>query len=353
MAETTMNQRATAARLVMSRSDEDFVTELARGSQDALGPLYTRYAASIFRLAEQSLGRAAAEEVVQEVFLAVWRSAGSFDPAQGAFRPWLYQLAHWKILNELRRRRRRPAEQSATSEEDEEGIFARFADREPGPEEVAWMREHGRIVQSALDSLPDRQRQAVSLAFLGDMTHEQVAEALDVPLGTAKTRIRSGLQGLRVRLAPVAASLLAVGVAVVGVRLVQSDTAYQRDERALSLVTTSELVPLRLTPAPASAGLLPGDAHANYRGRDGNRLAVLTVEHLPAAGSGQTYQAWVRHGQTWTSLGTFTVQADGAARLIAEDAALAVLPDRVVVTVEPSGGSSAPGPNVLLTWPAA
>ena len=214
------------------------------------------------------------------------------------------------------------------------------------------MREHGRIVQSALDSLPDRQRQAVSMAFLGDMTHEQVAQALDVPLGTAKTRIRTGLQGLRVRLAPLAASLLAVGVAVVGVRLVQSESAFQRDERALSLVTTSELVPLRLTPTAGSAGLLPNDAHANYRGRAGTALAVLTVEHLPPASVGQTYQAWVRHGERWTSLGAFVVQADGAARLIADDAALATAPDSVAVTVEPGGGSTTPGQSVVLSWSA-
>src|SRR5262252_8983288 len=285
-------------RLDSARTDEELVLELAVGGQEALGPLYTRYAKTIFRLAEHSLDRAAAEEIVQEVFLAVWRSAATFDPRQGAFRPWLFQLAHWKILNELRRRRRRPAEQHAA--DDEEDVFARLADREPGPEERAWQEEHGRIVQSALESLPDRQRQAVSMAFLEDMTHEQVAHALDVPLGTAKTRIRSGLQILRANLAPMAASLLGVGLAIVGFRYVQSQAAYDRDERALTLVTTSELVPLRLTPASAQ---VPAAAHANYRGRAGTALAVLTTESLPPPPSGGAYQAWVRHGGTWTSLG--------------------------------------------------
>src|SRR3979411_3328042 len=95
-------------RLDSGRTDEELIAELAVGRQESLGPLYTRYAAAIFRLAEHSLDLAAAEEIVQEVFLAIWRSAPTFDPHQGAFRPWLYQLAHWKILNELRRRRRRP-----------------------------------------------------------------------------------------------------------------------------------------------------------------------------------------------------------------------------------------------------
>ena len=79
---------------------------------------------------------------MQEVFLAIWRSAATFDPRQGAFRPWLFQLAHWKILNELRHRRRRPAEQYGITEE--EDIFAEVADREPGPEERAWQKEYGR-----------------------------------------------------------------------------------------------------------------------------------------------------------------------------------------------------------------
>src|SRR6266550_4018804 len=184
---------------VAERSDDELMRELAHGQQEALGPLYSRYAALVFHMAHQSLDRPAAEEIVQEVFLTIWRGAASFDPAQGGFRPWLLRLVHWKILNELRRRRRRPAEEKAeVSDED------RF---------------------------------------------QQLARALDVPLGTAKTRIRSGLQILRMQLAPIAASLLGLGLALVGFRYVQSQMAYERDERALDQVTTSELVPLRLTPA--------------------------------------------------------------------------------------------------------
>jgi RNA polymerase sigma factor (sigma-70 family) len=334
------------ARRDTARTDEELLAELAQGDQEVLGPLYARYAGAIFRLAEHSLDRAAAEEIVQEVFLAVWRSARTFDPQQGPFRPWLFQLAHWKILNELRRRRRRPAEERAGDEED---VFARLADGEPGPEEHAWQREHGRIVQSALESLPARQRQALTLAFLEGMTHEQVAHALDVPLGTAKTRIRSGLQLLRTNLAPMAASLLGLGLAVVGFRYVQSQAAYDRDERALSLVTTSDLVPARLTPASAQ---VPPQAHANYRGRAGTALAVLTTESLPPPPAGRVYEAWVRHGETWTALGLVQPNSDGAARLIVENAALAALPDAVEITLEPASGSQSPSSEVLLAWSA-
>jgi RNA polymerase sigma-70 factor, ECF subfamily len=303
-----------------ARTDEELMRDLARGQQQALGPLYSRYASLVFHLSAQSLDRAIAEELVQEVFLTVWRGAASFDPQQGAFRPWLLRLTHWKILNELRRRRRQPTQ---------DGEFD-LVDEEPGPEERAWQSEHERILKTALDALPPKQRQAVAMAFLQDMTHEQVARALDVPLGTAKTRIRSGLQILRLQLAPIAASLLGLGLAIVGFQYVQTRVTLDREERAIALVTTSELVPLRLVPTSSS---VPVGAHANYRGREGNAVAVLSVEALPAG----TYQAWVRHADRRTSMGTFSVDKDGNARLIAENTELSTPPDGVEITLEPAG----------------
>jgi hypothetical protein len=134
---------------------------------------------------------------------------------------------------------------------------------------------------------------------------------------------------------------------VIGFRLVQTQITLERDSRAIALVTTSELAPLRLTPVSTS---VPAGAHANYRGRPGIDIAVLSTELLPQAPSGETYQAWVRHGETWTSLGTFSVAADGTAQLIAEDRALVNPPDTVEITVEHSGGASTPSANVVLAW---
>jgi hypothetical protein len=230
----------------------------------------------------------------------------------------------------------------------DDDVFGRLPDEEPGPEERAWRTEHRQVVRSALEGLPPKQRQAVALAFLEDMTHEQVAQALDVPLGTAKTRIRSGLQQLRLRLAPIAATLLGLGLAVVGFRSMQTQLADNRDERALSLVTSSEVVPLRLSPVSAD---LPAGAHASYRGRAGNSLAVLTSEGLPDLPSGQVYQAWVRHADHWTSLGTFVPDATGMVRLIADSPDLVTLPAALEITVEPAGGAKAPSGPVVLVWP--
>src|SRR6266566_3052198 len=325
---------ASAARADATLTDEELMLELAHGRHEALGSLHSRHSRLVFYLALQSLERPAAEELVQELFLTIWRGANAFDPEQGSFRPWLLRLAHWRILNELRRRHRRPLVQRDVDDEDE--LFQQVLDQEPGPEERVFQTEHRRIVDSALDSLPPKQREAVALAFLEDMTHQQVAAALDVPLGTAKTRIRSGLHSLRVVLAPVAASLFGLGFAVVGVRYMQTQITLDRDERALTLVTMSELAPLRLGAATSD---LPAGAHANYRGRAGSNLAVFTAEGLPTPSDGKAYQTWVRQGDQWTSLGTFTPDTDGTARVITENSALAAAPTAVEITVEPAAGS--------------
>src|SRR5260221_8507048 len=145
-----------AARTDAIRTDEELMLELARGRHEALGALYSRHSRLVFYLALQSLERPTAEELVQEVFLTIWRGANAFDPEQGSFRPWLLRLAHWRILNELRRRHRRPQLQRNVDEEDE--LFQQVLDQEPGPEGRAFQKEHRRIVDSALEAVAPKQR---------------------------------------------------------------------------------------------------------------------------------------------------------------------------------------------------
>ena len=178
--------------------------DLARGQHEALGSLYARYAPFIVHLAMRHLERAAAEEILQEVCVAVWRDAARFNSEQGTFRSWLLRMVRWKVLNELRHRRRQPRHAHDDVHTDEPLQY--IADEQPGPDERAIQVERDRLVQSALAALPHKQRQAVTLAFLGNLSHQEVAAALNLPLGTAKTRIRSGLERLRLHLTPAAAS---------------------------------------------------------------------------------------------------------------------------------------------------
>jgi RNA polymerase sigma-70 factor, ECF subfamily len=249
------------------RNDEELMSELAAGRREALGPLHGRYASLVFGLAARSLDRASAEEITQEVFLTVWQKAATFDPARGTFRAWVSQITQTRVVNELRRRGRRPR---ATSDSNGTGS-ENLADSEPGPAEAVW-REHRRaVVRAAVETLPPPQREALSLAFLEDLTNEQVAAFLNLPVGTAKSRIRAGLKSLRVKLAPLVAVglILASFLTLAGLREKAHQVALRRQDRALSLVTNSDVVPKRLGAAP---GTNPA-AHGNYRGRAGLNFA--------------------------------------------------------------------------------
>src|SRR4051812_45196641 len=222
-----------------SLSDEELMSQLAAGRQDALGPLHGRYASLIYNVAAQTIGGATAEEIVQDVFVAVWRKASTFDPARGTFRAWVLRIAHLRVLNELRRRGRR-----IQIVPDPEGVRVESVP-EPGPSppEEAWRKHRRAIVRQAVAALPPPQRQALRLAFLEDLTHEQIANFLGLPLGTTKSRIRAGLHTLRAHLAP----LFAAGLLIIGlIAIVQLRERSLRNYEALRLVTSSDIVPRRM-----------------------------------------------------------------------------------------------------------
>jgi RNA polymerase sigma-70 factor, ECF subfamily len=294
-------------------------------------------------MAAQTLDRASAEEIVQEVFVAVWRKASTFDPGRGTFRAWVMRIAHLRILNELRRRSRRPR----LADDPEGQHLAEHSDPHGEPSEQAWRNAQRAAVRQAIEALPAPQRQALSMAFFDDLTHEQVASNLDLPLGTAKTRIRAGMQKLRVLLAPLVMITLAV-TGWLSLRLGVRQNELWRNQGALQMVTSSDVKPIRL----AAASGVPEASHGRYLGRPGTGMAVLTFSHLSPAPSGRAYQAWALYEGRWISLGTSQVDKTGHALLIAEDPHLAVTPEALRVTLEAAGGSSAPTGAAVIEWPA-
>jgi RNA polymerase sigma-70 factor (ECF subfamily) len=325
-----------------SLSDEDLMIELAAGRKDALGPLHGRYASLVYNVAAQSIGGAAAEEIVQDVFVAVWRKAGTFDPSRGAFRAWVLRIAHLRVLNELRRRGRR-----IQVEPDPEGVrVASVPEPGPGPPDEAWRTHRRAIVRQAVAALPPLERQALSLAFLEDLTHEQIADFLKLPLGTTKSRIRAALHTLRSRLAPVfAGGLLVVGLITV-LHLRERSRLYHE---SLRLVTSSDIVPRRMA---ATAGpAVQSETHGNYRGRPGTPLAVLTFSHFAPAPAGRIYAVWGEFGSRWVHLGTVQPKDDGSDLLIAEGAHLKLPPMALKVTLETVGRPRAPSSATVIAWP--
>lgn len=158
--------------------------------QRAVEDLYARYSRPLFSLAYQVTGSDRyAQDVVQEVFIAVWRDAARFDPARGSASSWLFALARHKAIDFVRKEaaiRRRTADVDLSFEEASDDV-----------DQDAWLNIRRERVREALKQLPEAQRTVVELAFFSGLTHVEVAEHLDIPLGTAKTRIRTGLLRLR------------------------------------------------------------------------------------------------------------------------------------------------------------
>jgi RNA polymerase sigma-70 factor (ECF subfamily) len=166
-------------------SDSELIQRTGDGDEGAYEKLYNRYARSVFGLALRRLGdRGRAEDAVQETFASVWRSAATYRPERGPGAPWLYGVARNAIVDRSRARTEPPAE---APEE---------ASLELSPEERAEQAWTSWRVHRALETLPERERQVIELAYWSDLSQSEVAERLGIPLGTVKTRTRSALQHL-------------------------------------------------------------------------------------------------------------------------------------------------------------
>jgi RNA polymerase sigma-70 factor (ECF subfamily) len=319
-------------------ADSELVASIGRGDERALRTLHRRYASLVFTAAARVVDAAAAEEIVQDVFMTLWRKHEMFDPARGTLKAWLGQVARRRALNVLRSRRR--------AGETGEGV-EEIADEALEPDEALWTAHRQSALHAAIDALPDAQRRALSLAYFDELTQEQVAAVLRVPLGTTKTRIRSAMR----RIAPAIAALLGAGLILVLWRRKELAAEREaRDERALVMVTSSDVVVRHLAAAPG----VPPETHANYRARPGGSVAVLTASHLTPLPAGERYVGWVRHDAAWRSLGELTVRPDGGSLLLAEDAGLAQGVDAIEITRESARGASRGGSPVgapVVVWP--
>lgn len=175
-------------------SDATLVMAIARYEEFALAEAYNRHAGAVFALARRLLAdRTVAEEVVQEIFLRLWNDPTRFDPSRGSLRSYLLIDAHGRVVDMLR------ADASRRQREDRDAR-RRAADpydleREVGDLVVS------ELVRTALDTLSEGERTAIEVAYFGGYTFREVAMRLDLPEGTVKSRIRSGLRRLARQLA--------------------------------------------------------------------------------------------------------------------------------------------------------
>jgi RNA polymerase sigma factor (sigma-70 family) len=175
--------------------DAELLMRLAEGDEHALEELYARFGGAMHAVALRvTRAERSAEEVVQDALMAVWREPGRFDPARGSLGPWLLTLTRYKAIDAVRREtvvRRHTADVDLELREAPDDVH-----------DEAWLAIRRQRLAEAIARLPDDQRRAVELAFLGGLTHVEVAEREGIPLGTAKTRIRTALLKLRGDLAP-------------------------------------------------------------------------------------------------------------------------------------------------------
>ena len=169
----------------------DLLVRIANGDQAAFAELYDMLSPRAFGLILRVLvDRAQCEEVLQEVFLEIWQSAGRFAPDKGQGRSWVLTIAHRRAVDRVR-------SAQASSDRDVRAGFREISTTPAGVAEEVELRIAGERVSEALSALPEPQREAIVLAYFGGYSQSEIAALVGAPLGTVKTRMRDGLSRLR------------------------------------------------------------------------------------------------------------------------------------------------------------
>jgi RNA polymerase sigma-70 factor (ECF subfamily) len=186
----------------MPDGDGELIRRAAAGDERAIAALYDRYGGVVYAVAFRIVGqRADAEEVVVEAFAQAWRDAARFEAARGSVAGWLTMIARSRALDLVRARARRERI-TASAAADRFDVLPAAGDWPGDPSRAVDHAERRVRVREALESLSPPQRQAIELAYFEGLSQSEIAERLQEPLGTIKTRVRLGMQKLRECLRP-------------------------------------------------------------------------------------------------------------------------------------------------------
>jgi RNA polymerase sigma-70 factor, ECF subfamily len=178
-------------------ADEELMPLVGRKDPEAFEVLYDRHGGAAYSLAYRIVGdRAAAEEVTQEAFISVWRSGARFDATRGSVRSWLLSVVRNRAIDFLRSK---AGKAPKLDFDDDSALEQRPAAERT--EEEALRRETAGEVRGALGKLPGEQSKVIELAYFGGFSHSEIAEILQLPMGTVKGRMRLGLEKIRGELA--------------------------------------------------------------------------------------------------------------------------------------------------------
>ncbi len=178
--------------------DEELMQRLAYRDLQAFRALYSRYGNLVYSTSLRVVRDSQiAEDMVQEIFLRIWRKPESYLPQRGRFSTWLTSVTRNRAVDEIRSRNRRFRHETASPEEQEREFAGPERD---DPALTAELSDQRRLILAALAGIPLEQRQVIELAYFGGLTQQEISARLSQPLGTVKTRIRLGMQKLRVAL---------------------------------------------------------------------------------------------------------------------------------------------------------
>jgi RNA polymerase sigma-70 factor, ECF subfamily len=186
-----INRRADLREL----ADEELMHLVRQGEARAFEVVFDRHGGASFSLAYRMCGRRAlAEEIVQDAFLSLWRGSARYDRMRGSVRSWVLAAVHNRAIDALRR-----GAVVNRHDIDDEQVAKNVVAADCTETEVV-RREQAQEVRGALGGLPSEQRQVIELAFFGGFTHTEIAEMLEIPIGTVKGRMRLGLTKMRLTL---------------------------------------------------------------------------------------------------------------------------------------------------------
>lgn len=178
--------RVSGTQMPHHQDDANLVARLRAGDEGAMADLYDRYSGIVYGVALRVLGSTtAAEDVLQEIFLQLWRNPGAFDAERGTLPAWLAVISRNRAIDHLRKR---------PPEDDIEGLSISI---DIDIEDEAARRQAVQRIRAVMSGLPQEQRKSLEMAYFEGLTHSEISRKTGEPLGTIKTRIRAGLLALR------------------------------------------------------------------------------------------------------------------------------------------------------------
>ncbi len=196
---TATTQVAAAQDLVKPvPTDEQLIAAICKGEESAIEVLYERYHRYVYALAYRILhDPLASEDIVQDAFLSIWRKASSYQAQNGSVQSWIQAIVRHRAIDKIRASAHRDYQWTPLQADNEQDPPS----EEPDVWEQAWQSEQHRIIHEVMEQIPGEQRMVIELAYFGGLTHAEISEQYQIPLGTVKGRMRLGLQKMKALLA--------------------------------------------------------------------------------------------------------------------------------------------------------